>query len=228
VIPERVLSAVSTGEVPSFGDVSSFEEARQLMDLMESPAEAVLAIVLSTETEGRPLSNHLIEQLLDSDPSACMGIIAAVSGLLAKSDWNRMQQLALLAIRHASATIRLENLIPLFRRCVAAGLAREALMLFMAAGLTERWAPLFEALRATAEDNASRLDSLAPEMRTIARALHERLHEPAPPPSHTAPAVTPRKTPLAHRPAARRAFPKQSVPNRGRRAGQRRSREKPS
>ena len=226
--PEQLLVAVSTGEVPSFDDVSNLQEAKQMIGLMQDPHRAISLIVFSTESNQKPLEKGVLEHLLNSEPSAPSAMIAAAVALVGSCDWNSPRRLVLLVLRHASPTDRFGQFIDFFTRCVFAGVASEALDLLDEAGVTERWAPLYEAVRAVAEDNASRLDGLAPEVRGVARALHDRLRGPDPIGLGHAPTVAPGSVPPKPRPATKRASPKKPPPEHGRPTGRRRARVKPS
>jgi hypothetical protein len=224
-VPERLLSAVATGEVPSFYDVTELDEARQVIELMESRAHAVSLLVLFTEAASNPLRDHILKYLLDSEPSASDAILR-VAGLNIH-DWPRARHLILLIIRYAAARLHIEGLTLFLEKCITAGLAREALALFIEAGLAERWVPLYEALCAAVEDDASRLDRLAPEMQKIARDLYGRLRNPAPRRLDEASSIA-SPAPPRRRAAKNRAGPGNPSSDHGRRTGRRRPKNRPA
>lgn len=216
-LAERLRAAISTGEAPSLCDVSTIDEVKQVVDLVESLPLAILLIVRGTELAPNPLPDSVFQQLLEWESSTAAAIIGTAQILIRKLDWNRARHLVLLVAQHASTTMRMEHLVLFLRECILAGLARHALELFSAAGLTERWAPLYEALRAAAEDNASQLDALAPEVRSIALALHAALRPHAhAPPADEAPETTPRSA--KRKPATKRAASQGRPPGRSKRA----------
>ncbi|HEX8108104.1 MAG TPA: ATP-binding protein [Kofleriaceae bacterium] len=226
-IPERLLAAVSTGEVPAYGDVRDLDEANQIIELMGSRPQAIVSIVLCTEIAQNPLPSHIIEQLVGSDPRDSYAVILTAKALVGLNDWSSLRRLILLAVRHNTSEIQLGLFVSFLRRCVSTGLAQEALDLVIEAGLTERWAPLYEALRAVVEDDASRLDSLAPEMRTIARSLYDQLRTPDLPKLGNAQMVAPGSAPTKQKPIRRRAGRKAPRPEGGKRTSRRPARAKP-
>jgi hypothetical protein len=227
MLPERLLSAVATGEVPSFHDVTELDEAGQVIELMEFPALTVLFLISFTEAVGKPLRDHILKYLLESEPSALDAILMAARRRIDRRDWTRARHLLLLILRYAAARLHIEGLTLFLRQCISAGLAREALALFIEAGLTERWAPLYEALCTAVEDDASRLDQLAPEIQKIARDLYGRLREPAPQQRDEASSIA-SPAPPRRRTAKKRPGPNNPLSDHGRRTGRRRPKNQPA
>jgi hypothetical protein len=223
-LPERLLTAISTGEIPSLCDISSADEVKQIIDAVESRTQAVSLIIRATEAAQQPLHDHVILQLLDSEPSAAGTIIKIAWTLVDAHHWQRPVHLVLLIAQHAPTKIRIEELVAVLGKCTSVGLGREALDLFIEAGLAERWAPLYEALRALAEDDASRLDGLAPEMRPIARAIYSVLRISADlPPASDAGETAFSSAPPVRKPAAEHASPQDFTPTRDKRSSRKRS-----
>jgi hypothetical protein len=178
---ERLLTAISSGEAPSPGDMSSAGEMEQIVGLTKSRALAVSLIVVLTEKHNNPLSDHLFRRLIDIDVSIIPALLFAslASPIFTKPHhWKRTRHLILFIVRHAANSLSIEPFIIFFRRCIRAGLTREALELFIETGLHERWAAFYEAFCAAAEDGTARLERLAPELWVTARALYEQLRAP--------------------------------------------------
>jgi hypothetical protein len=223
-VPERVLSAISTGEAPSFGDISNLDEVNQIIHLVGSRFEAVSFILPATEREQKPLPDHVIEQLITPDPSVVAAVIGATTSFVGRYDWSISRRLILLVVRHASTAIQLEDFIFFLRRCITAGMAHEALALFTETGMTERWAPLYEAFRVVMGGDASQLDRLAPEMGDAARTLYVQLRLPV---SSQADEASDR-VPPKRRPATKHALPKKQRLEHGKPAERVRPRSKRS
>jgi hypothetical protein len=226
-LPERLLSAIATGEVPSFQDVTELDEARQVIELMESRSAAVMLLILLTEVARKPLRDHVLKYLLESEPSAVDAVLIVAGSRVERRDWTRARHLLLLILRYAATRLHIEGLTSFLGQCIAAGLAREALALFIEAGLAERWAPLYEALCAAVEDDASRLDQLAPEIQKIARDLYGQLRNPARRELDEA-SSTAAPAPPKRRAAKNRAGLNNPLSDHGRRTGRRRPKNKPS
>jgi hypothetical protein len=58
---------------------------------------------------------------------------------------------------------------------ISQNLIADGVKLIEEAGMAERWAPLYEALRAVVSGSRAQLDSLAPEMRVAALSLYDQL-----------------------------------------------------
>jgi energy-coupling factor transporter ATP-binding protein EcfA2 len=172
---DRLLNAISSGEVPSLPDVKTPLEIQQIIELAKSRWHAITWIVGNTEGLGLPLSDEVIQHMLRLDPLATEAIMIAALSLVPVRSWARIRHLVLLASRPSSAPIQIEQLVAFLRECIAENRAAEALELLVEAGLAERWAPLYEALRAVADGSKARLDGLAPEMRVAALELYEQL-----------------------------------------------------
>ena len=226
--PERLLAAIATGEVPSLSDVGNLEEVRQIANLMGSCSQATALIMALTEHAQTPLREHVLQQLIDSEDSGVDAIIRAACVLVEHHKWNRARQLILLIARHASAKLSISEFVNFFGHCIAAGLAREAFALFSETGLMERWAPLYEALRAVADDDVSLLDKLAPEIRGTARAIYNHLRERDSRQVDEAPITASSSTPPGRQPARKRTGPKRPISKRDKRTVQRRPRAKPA
>ncbi len=171
---DRLLSAISTGEVPALCDVTTPGEMRQVLELGESRPQTIMQLIIATEALGVPLSDEVIRQLLSLDPQvATEAIIIATSGSMGKLVWARIRHLVLLVMRHAPRPIPFGPFVVFFSTCISKNLTAEGLALLVDAGMAERWAPLYEAFRAAAEGSKARLDGLAPEVRTTARILYD-------------------------------------------------------
>jgi hypothetical protein len=223
-VPEPVLAAISTGEVPSLGDISNLDEANQIIHLAGSRLEAVTFILLATERERKPLPEHVIAQLINSDPSVAAAIVGTATSFADSDSWSISRRLILLIVQHASTAIQLEDFIFFLRRCITAGVTHEAHALFIETGMTERWAPLYEALCVIMNGDASQLDRLAPEMRDVARTLYEQLRLPVFSLADEASDSAPPK----RRPAAKHALPRKPRLEPGKPAGRVRPRSKRS
>jgi hypothetical protein len=175
---ERLLNAISTGEVPSPGDVSTPAEMQQFVELAESRSRAIMLLLVVTEHDGRMLSDEVIQQLLLLDPQAAEEIAGMAAVLVGRRSWTRVRHLVLFITRRAATSIRLATWITFLRNCITNNLAKEALELFVDAGIAERWAPLYEALRAAADGSRAQLETLAPEMRVAAHSIFDQLHRP--------------------------------------------------
>ncbi len=167
-----LLDAVASGEVPVLSDAATLKEVTAIIEMGKDPELVTAAILTTTERLGTPLSDELLEGLLESSPAAAFGFLGAAAMLIAHR-WPRARSLALMAVERA--TPELDHWITFLTVCVEHQLAAEAVELLVAADLAERWAPLFEALSAVAEHSRARLDGLAPEMRVAAVALFDRL-----------------------------------------------------
>jgi hypothetical protein len=177
---DRLLNAISSGEVPSLSDVRTSAEMQQIVELAESRWVAIGLLLMATELHGTGLSDETIQQLFIVDAGAADRVLATAAVLVGKRSWTRVRHLALLAARQGSTTLQLATWIEFLRNCMSQNLTTEALELLIEAKLAEHWTPLYEALRAAAERNKGRLDGLAPEMRAPAIALFEQLHRPQP------------------------------------------------
>jgi hypothetical protein len=169
---ERLTKAISLGEVPSLEDAATPAEVRQIVELAESKAQTVAALLVVSESIRRPLSDDVIQELLVSDFSSAYELLM-IAGAIAPQSWSRARHLALLSIRHTVPS--LGALLGFLGKCVASNLATEALSVLVDTGLAEREAPVYEALRAVAENNRVRLDGLAPEMKAVTLFLYELL-----------------------------------------------------
>lgn len=235
---DRLLNAISTGEAPSLGDVTTPAEVHQIFELTRSRSLTISYVLIATEFDNKPLSDESIRQILRLDPEANSELIISTGVLVGKCDWTRVRHLLLLATRHEEAPIHLAALILFLRRCISNNLTSEALELLVEAGISERWTPLYEALCAIAEGGKIRLDNLAPEMRVAALSLFDELH--APDSSHagvgsddtsgklrpktrqatrqrTAPSSTQKRSKLSTRRQAKRRHPERPAPRRNRR-----------
>jgi hypothetical protein len=135
-------------------------------------------LLLATERRRESLSDDAIKALLFSDPSAAEEMLMVAAVLVARRDWIRIRNLVLFVVRQSKVPIPFDALLPLFSKCAANNLALEALSLLEDMGLAERWAPLYETVRAVAEGSKARLESLAPEMRAVAVPLYDLLRAP--------------------------------------------------
>jgi hypothetical protein len=175
IIGDRLLGAISSGEVPSLPDVKTPLEVQQIIELAESRLHAIAWILTITEGLDQALSDEVIRHMLRLDPLATDAIMIGASVLVHLRDWARIRHLVLLAVRQTGAPIQIEQLVTFLRECIAENRAAEALELLVEAGLAERSAPLYEALSAVADGSKARLDGLAPEMRVAALELYEQL-----------------------------------------------------
>jgi energy-coupling factor transporter ATP-binding protein EcfA2 len=172
---DRLMRAISTGEAPSLGDVSTSDELRQVLELTEFWPGTLVLVVVMTEMQENPLRDEVIRDLLDFDPAAIKAVMVAMPTLLDYVTWPRIRHLMLLAVHKCAATVPLGPFTNFLAKCVSKQLASEAVELFADTGLAERWAPLHEALVAAAEGTNARLAGLAPEMRVAALELFELL-----------------------------------------------------
>jgi AAA ATPase domain len=175
VFGDRLLNAISSGEVPSPPDVRTLTEVHRIIELAESRSHAIAFIIIATEDLGQPLSDEILQRMLRLDPPTTEEIIRAAAVYVADGDWARIRRPALLAIRQAVTPVVIEPYVLLIKAFIDQNLMAEAVELIAEAGMTERWAPLYEALRAVASGSRAQLDSLAPEMRIAALALYDQL-----------------------------------------------------
>jgi hypothetical protein len=176
---DRLLDAISTGEMPALCDVRTPEELRQIIELGKSRWHTIMVLVSSNEVLSTPLSDDLIRQISLFGQAAAEGIFAAARAMVATAvlgrsrTWTRARHLVLTVTRHETTLQPVEPLLLFFAECSRRNLAAEALDLLVDADLAERWAPLYEALRALAEGGRAQLDSLAPEMRAGTLAIFD-------------------------------------------------------
>jgi hypothetical protein len=175
---DHLLNAIATGEVPSLCDVRTPAELHQIIELSESRLRVILLLLIATEGSGGSLPDETLRQLLSLDPSAAEMVVTTSIVFLDQLDWARVRHLVLLVTRPAATSIDLATWMTFLRRCLSARRGAEALDLIVDAGIAERWAPLYEALRAAVDDSRARLDALAPEMRVAASALFDQLRRP--------------------------------------------------
>lgn len=171
---ERLLNAISAGEVPSFCDVKQPDEVRRILELASSSIRGIEQLVVITEATHNPLSDENLRQLLLSDPIA-NGTLILLAAAIVSSDWARARHLILFVIRQTPGSPPLIPLMAFLMKCIELNLKKEASSLLVEIGLAERWAPLYEAFRAIAEDDITQLDRLAPEMRATTLALFAQL-----------------------------------------------------
>ncbi|TMQ21483.1 MAG: hypothetical protein E6J90_09810 [Deltaproteobacteria bacterium] len=200
-VGERLLRAIASGEAPSLADVRTFEEVRQIIELADSPSNAILMLIAATEANSRPLPDEVIRQLLQLVPQAVDHIVVVAAALI-HSDWARARHLVLLVRRQTTRRIHLVPLLAFLHKCVAENRAREALDLLLEADIAERWSPLYEALRAVVEGSKAWLDALAPEIRTVALDLHDQLCSPGASPDVHVPRKSAHRTSEARRKAS--------------------------
>lgn len=174
----RLLNAISTGEVPSLADVNTTAEARQVIELANSRLPAIGLIIGAAEVQGNPLPDETIRQMGLLDPQAVDCIFLTLAKLVPRLDWARLRHLVLLVSRQLDSPKKDALFILFFRACISNNLTTKALELFLETEMAERWEPLHEALRAVADGSRARLDGLAPEMRVAALALYDVLREP--------------------------------------------------
>lgn len=167
-----LLEAIASGELPTFADAASLDEATELIELGLHREVVTAMLIYTTEMISRPLSEETLENLVRQSPDHARGFLHA-SLVLLHNNWPRARALAAMVAKHAP--LDLDAWLPLLGRCVQHDLAREAVELLVDIDLAERWAPLFEALSAIAEKSRARLDGLAPEMRVAALALVDQL-----------------------------------------------------
>jgi energy-coupling factor transporter ATP-binding protein EcfA2 len=172
-----LLSAIASGELPPLSDVTTVAEVQQIIELGNPGWQTISELICAAEHWGRPLADGLMQQLLRLSPSATVGTMAAARWILQRSNWFRARHLVLQVVRQHTTPLDLESFLFFFKVCVSKNLAREAVDLLVEAGLAERWAPLYEALRAIADGTNARLDGLAPEMRTAALELFDNLRD---------------------------------------------------
>jgi len=208
---DRLLNAISTGEASSLCDVVTPAEMHQIIDLATSPSQAIIHLLMATETYNKPLPDETICQLLPRDPVASTMFLFFTRLLIGRHDWTHIRHRISLIMRYDARSIDLDTWVGFLRQCISNSLATAALELLLETGIAERWAPLYEAVRATAEDDRARLDSLAPEMRVAALALFDQLHRPALPQASAGAGATIGNPPVKKRQATRqRAAPSSS------------------
>ena len=211
MVSERLLVAISTGEIPSLCDVTTFAEIEQIVQIAESRGPILPLLVFATEHAGTRLSDSLLRRLLDHYPDAASAIAFAATMLVGECDWESVRRLIVAVAEHSSRNTAIAELIMFCKQCIAQELAREANNVLVETGLFERWGPLYEAFRAAMDADTSRFDRLAPEIRAAVRVVYEQLR------SHSG--VT-----SAHLEAPRRsASSKRPTPDRPERRGMQRS-----
>ncbi|MEO7732417.1 MAG: AAA family ATPase [Kofleriaceae bacterium] len=168
-----LLDAIASGELPTLSDATTMKEMTEIIAMGQTPELVMMALIGATERVGTPLSDEMLESLLERIPGATLGFLGAAVAMVVGDRWPRARSLALKAVKRAPP--ELDHWIMFLSFCVNQQLAAEAVELLVAADLAERWAPLFEALSAVAEHNRARLDGLAPEMRVAAVALFDQL-----------------------------------------------------
>lgn len=176
---DRLLIAISTGEIPSLGDVRRPDDIKQIIGIAKSRSLTIALMLLATEFFDNPISDENVREMLHLDSRAAEDIIMATPYVTA-SGWQRVRHLVLLVIQHAQRTIELSAFIFFLQECVSRGRTEQALELLVETGLSERWAPLYEALRAVHDGSKTQLDRLAPEMRAVALDLYRELQGPDP------------------------------------------------
>jgi len=175
ILGDRLLDAISSGEVPSLADVRTLIELHRIIELAESRSHAITFIIIATEGLGQPLSDEIIRRMLRLEPSTTEEIIRVAATLVARGQWASMRRLVLLVIRQAVTPIPIEPFVIVFKAFISQNLMAEGVELITEAGMTERWAPLYEAQRAVVSGSRAQLDSLAPEMRIAALGLYDQL-----------------------------------------------------
>lgn len=167
---QRLLDAIASGELPSALDITA-AEIRPFVELADNKAEVIFHIIFWNELSGTPLTDGMLRELLHPSGVAIHGIVATAIWLIGRGNWIRARQLLLPFLSYAGVSAQLGMFLILFSTCVAENRASEVTDLLVESGLAERWAPLYEALRAIIDDSQLRLDALAPEVRTPALQL---------------------------------------------------------
>ena len=172
--------AISTGALPSPADVRTLDELQQAVALAAHP----LAVVVTMLAANEQLSDEIISYALPFDSLVATTLLAKATQMLSHGgNWPRARHLALLIFGQIAQDQPLNReavayaMIVFLRACVARRLTAEAIQLLSETGLAERWAPLNHGLHAIADDNRSRLDGLAPEVRSVAGALFDELRK---------------------------------------------------
>jgi hypothetical protein len=173
----RLQKMVSTGELPSLGDVTTAVELHQIIEIEASPGVVGLFLV-AREILARPVSDGLLRELLHREPSAAREVISAAMGIMDDGGWDRSRHLVLMATRDIATPGAMISLIVFFRRCISTRRGAQAVALLQDSGLAEHLAPLHEALIAAVTGTRGRLDGLAPEVRTVAAAIYDQLRSP--------------------------------------------------
>jgi len=180
ILGVRLVDTIGSGELPALADITTATEIQQIIALAKPGWEAIAEVATAKELFGSPLDGEML-RLIRLMPDGASGLIFAASLVLEGNNWTRARYLVSLAIRKTSTDMDMEDvamLVAFLRTCIRKGRAKEAAELLAEAGMTERWAPLYEAVCAIAEGSSVRLDSLAPEMRVAALELFEQLRKP--------------------------------------------------
>lgn len=195
---ECLLNAISTGEAPSLADVRTPGEARQIVELTDASTWVIASLFCATEATARPLSDDIIRQLLLLGRHAVDSVILMATALVDR-DWARARHLMLLVARHAWKSIDPGLLLNFLSMCVAHHLTDAAADMLRKAEPAERWSPLHEVLQAITEGSTARLDALAPEVRTLALSIYNRLRSSSVEQEAETPVRVPRKPSATHR-----------------------------
>lgn len=166
IFGDQLLTAIERGEVPSLMDVTTTDEASTLLALGRNPdLIALLLMILLNATT--PPNNAVTQFLLDSIPSSANGALSSAIVAVRHDQWERAQNLVRAVFQRHASNPETSQWPPMttafFRACIQHGRAINAAELVVELGLSERWLPLYEALR-IASGEPDRLSRLAPEV----------------------------------------------------------------
>jgi energy-coupling factor transporter ATP-binding protein EcfA2 len=171
----RMIAAIERGEVPSLSEVTTVDEASALIALANDPEFVAMLIIALLNANKINMSVAVF--LIESVPYTAHMALALAARAIERSEWTSARDLARRIFeRHGAerAVIEWTGAVSFFRACVQHGRATEASELIADLGLSDRWLPLYEALRVAAGDH-ERFDRLAPEVRTPTAELVKRL-----------------------------------------------------
>jgi energy-coupling factor transporter ATP-binding protein EcfA2 len=169
ILGTHLMNTIASGELPSIGDIS-INDIPRFIALAQNTDATIILIVFYHEKIGTPFNEAMIKSLLRY-PETRSGLIAVANSLLA-DDWMRSRQFLLPMLRSADATSNLGMFMTFFLACIRKNRVSEAIDLLVETGLSERWAPVYEALRAFKADR-SQLEKLAPEVRAPTLQLYD-------------------------------------------------------
>ncbi|HWO22858.1 MAG TPA: ATP-binding protein [Kofleriaceae bacterium] len=169
-----LLTAIASGEVPSFPDVTTRADVVALLGLAKSSVDAAGAILTSGRFYKNPAFGEIFRYIVEQGPRlVALGFAFAMSEL-DKGEW--------LAARHQAYEL-LRSSVPgwgtsewlglvaiLLQHYVQLGRTQEAASLLAEADPDERWLSIHEALKAAAAGNPD-LSHLAPEVRALTTEL---------------------------------------------------------
>lgn len=165
---DELLAAIGSGEIPSLREVTE-GDIRRILELSgQDNILIVLDLVFYNERSGIQLSDEILQTLLAATPFATDAFAITARRLIEDGNWSRARHIISMILRSAAAPPELSSLLALFSSCVTWNHIAETIDLFVEFELVERWAPLYEALCAIRDKSKSRLNNLAPEMRSIA------------------------------------------------------------